>query len=518
MSCLETSDRSGGPKLQVAPVGATVYYGRLNYKKQIAYRVTCTCGGTVKEVSKLLCVPHEIRHWAEKHGDCKPEFRALKALEDEQYSLLAGFDAERNGDPRYKKYQKRMRDLGFLSTVPMLEARGYCLPEEAQARYDSLYPKRGRNCRAQVRRVSSTEDSASQSEDPEDMDYDHEDVSHSKANTRRRRPQHVSAAAAPSRKRARKAPAAGRAMRAEPAEPAGSHGQQDAAAESTHRMKPAKKSRGHSPARELHAAAVSPSIKVEPATSLQPPPAPNAAADNAHTQRRANVSMSVAPSGQLTCAASPDGGATVQSDVPDTFIKAEPAGSAEPPVTPDAAVEGTRKRRRTCAMQPDVAWPTAPNLDAPVDSLPLAAGSTPARGQALSDDLDGVDLTLDSPASSAEEGSLKPRTGGCTLSDVISDINRLKAVQLHNAAGGVHTGIDIDNVLECLQAASAQERRRTEQLEARINELQAEASAERRNHQALLELQRLTARNEKLLAAKDNEIKALREQVELQRG
>lgn len=35
---------------------------------------------------------------------------------------------------------------------------------------------------------------------------------------------------------------------------------------------------------------------------------------------------------------------------------------------------------------------------------------------------------------------------------------------------------------------------------------------------ALLELQRQMARNEKLLAAKDNEIKALREQVELQRG
>lgn len=55
---------------------------------------------------------------------CRPEFRALKALEDEQYSLLAGFDSERIGDPRYKKYQKRMRDLGFFSTVPMLEDRG----------------------------------------------------------------------------------------------------------------------------------------------------------------------------------------------------------------------------------------------------------------------------------------------------------------------------------------------------------------------------------------------------------
>ncbi len=55
---------------------------------------------------------------------CRPQFRALKALEDEQYSLLANFDTERLGDPRYKNYQKRMRDLGFLTTVPMLEARG----------------------------------------------------------------------------------------------------------------------------------------------------------------------------------------------------------------------------------------------------------------------------------------------------------------------------------------------------------------------------------------------------------
>lgn len=35
--------------------------------------------------------------------------------------------------------------------------------------------------------------------------------------------------------------------------------------------------------------------------------------------------------------------------------------------------------------------------------------------------------------------------------------------------------------------------------------------------EALLELQRRVERNEKLLAAKDNEIRALREQVELQR-
>ena len=36
--------------------------------------------------------------------------------------------------------------------------------------------------------------------------------------------------------------------------------------------------------------------------------------------------------------------------------------------------------------------------------------------------------------------------------------------------------------------------------------------------EAVLELQRRVVMNERLLAAKDNEIKALREQVELQKG
>lgn len=61
----------GGRKLQVAPVGTAVYYSWLSNKKQIAYRVTCTCDGSGKEDSKFLCVPHEIRQWAERHGDCK---------------------------------------------------------------------------------------------------------------------------------------------------------------------------------------------------------------------------------------------------------------------------------------------------------------------------------------------------------------------------------------------------------------------------------------------------------------
>ncbi|CAL8466390.1 g5926 [Coccomyxa elongata] len=352
----------------------------------------------------------KANRWAEKHGDCKPQFRALKALEDEQYSLLAGFDTERIGDPRYKKYQQRMRDLGFLSTVPMLEAKGYCLPEEAQAEYDSLYPKRERTRRAVVRRASSTEESAGRLEDTEDMDYNGSEVSHITAEGRRRRPKPVDVAAPRSRKRRSNAPAAGLAMKSETAESAESRGLQNtAAAESTHRMKRPKKSRAVSPARQLQSPVVLAPIKVEPAASRQPQDVLQAAAaDSNQVQRRAIVRASAAPAGQLT--------------------------------SPHPALEKE-----------------FPGLE--------------------------------------------------------------QAVQSQIAAGGVR--IDIDRVLQCLQAASAQERRAQQLLEPqkpRIHELQGGANAERRDHQALLELQSRVERNEKLLAAKDNEIRALREQVELQKG
>ncbi|BDA51242.1 hypothetical protein COCOBI_18-1190 [Coccomyxa sp. Obi] len=434
----------------------------------------------------------------------RPEFRALKPLEDEQYSLLAG---NRMGDPRYRKYQERMRDLGFYFTVSMLEASGYCLPEGAQARYDSLYSKREQTCRAQGRRVSSIEESADESEDSEEVDYSDEDTSDSTIHGRRRRPNQVLAAVPPSRKRARKAPAEGLAMDPESLKQAQSHGLQDSVAKRTHHAKPAEKSRALPRAGVVHAAAMHASIKVEPAAPVQPPHAAEDAADSGLAQRRALISSSAAPAGQLTSAACPSAAAAaaVQPD------------ANGPAFAPDAAKEGTRKRRRTPAMQPDLARPAAPKQDAPVDPSSLAARSIPAHGQALSYDMDQtVDLTLDSPTFSAGKGSSRSRTRVYTLGDVIRDINRLKAVQSQIAASGVR--IDIDRVLQYLQVASHQEQQRTQQLEPRIDEVQAEASAERRNHQeALLEMQRQATRNEKLLAAKDNEIKGLREQVELQR-
>lgn len=59
-----------------------------------------------------------------------------------------------------------------------LNIAGYCLPEGDQARYDELYPKQDRIRQAPARSVSSTEESANESEDSEDMDYNGSEVSH----------------------------------------------------------------------------------------------------------------------------------------------------------------------------------------------------------------------------------------------------------------------------------------------------------------------------------------------------
>ena len=165
-----------------------------------------------------------------------------------------------------------------------------------------------------------------------------------------------------------------------------------------------------------------------------------AAADSDHTQRRATMRASAAPARQLTCAATASAAAAMLSQAArDSLIKPEPGGSAEAPFTPDAAVEGTRKGRSTCAMQP-------------ATSPPIAIQSTPARRQALNDDMDGaVDLTLDSPESSARGGSRRPTAGVYTLSDAIDDITRLK-VRPH----AVHScGHDMAHMLESWHICSS---------------------------------------------------------------
>ena len=90
-----------------------------------------------------------------------------------------------------------------------------------------------------------------------------------------------------------------------------------------------------------------------------------------------------------------------------------------------AAVEGTLKRRRMSATQPD-AQRAVLKQEAPVDSPPCAVPSTPARGGAPSEAMhEVVDLARDSPTSSKGPGNPR-RTRVYTLGNAIEDITKLK--------------------------------------------------------------------------------------------